>query len=188
MSTYICTCVSQSWSFHSFLGFSHSLAINLSLECFLVDKSACCNVVISNLVCVRQSQSSECGLHNPEVHICASYWCWFVLQCPSWHWHKVVAFVLSRFLYMHPSLDIPCVSQVSSFMLQSVSIFQQHCCWKFLLMNIHCNICHHKTLLYVRLCFIYPLYILFNAALVFSSLSHSLLLQRHNQNPGIFEW
>jgi hypothetical protein len=35
----------------------------------------------------------------------------------------VVAFVLSPFLYMHSSLDIPCVAQVSSFMLQSVSIF-----------------------------------------------------------------
>lgn len=124
--------VPKSWSFQSFLAFSHSLAINLSLECFLVEKSACCNVVISNLVCVRHSLQAQnaatCGLHNPEVHICASYWCWFVLQCPSWRWHKVVAFVLSLFLYMHSSLDIPCVSQVSSLMLQSVGIFQQHCC------------------------------------------------------------
>ncbi|CAK9222101.1 unnamed protein product [Sphagnum jensenii] len=34
----------------------------------------------------------------------------------------------------------------------------------------------------------FVLYVLFNAALVFSSLSHSLLLQRHNQNQGILEW
>jgi hypothetical protein len=96
----------------------------------------------------------------------------------------VVAFVLSPFLYMHSSLYIPCVSQVSSFMLQFVSIFQQHCCWNFCWWTFAAtfNIIRHSCMLG------FVLYVLFNAALVFSSPSHSVFLQRHNQNQGIFEW